>query len=201
VRRRIRSRQTFAKARPFPWPQNNMGRIATDPRRSPKFALRLGCFSSQRFGFRSTNCVTSRLNCCRPSSKRVGSVFMQSEAHTQPRSSARVSDADPFVVSRRFRLESPPQCAQSRQLLSSNEVRRVAFFPSSPIGVSRLIGLGRIFITLADLLKRMDSLAANSSGVGSAPISCRNLTAGAHDLVDRFDHMDANSDRPRLIGR
>ena len=43
---------------------------------------------------------------------------------------------------------------------------------SSPIGVSSEIGSLAIFITLRTFSKGICSLAANSSGVGSRPISC-----------------------------
>ncbi|MNC89181.1 hypothetical protein D3C83_50830 [compost metagenome] len=43
---------------------------------------------------------------------------------------------------------------------------------SSPIGVSRLIGSLAIFRTLRTFSSGMPSFSANSSGVGSRPISC-----------------------------
>ena len=43
---------------------------------------------------------------------------------------------------------------------------------SSPIGVSRLIGSLAIFSTLRTFSRGMPSFSANSSGVGSRPISC-----------------------------
>src|SRR6201994_2222869 len=84
---------------------------------------------------------------------------------------------------------------------------------SSPIGVSRLIGSLAIFRTLRTFSSGIASFSASSSGVGSPALpfrlllGCRlaaylmqHLPRGAHQLVDRLDHVHRDADRARLIG-
>ena len=71
---------------------------------------------------------------------------------------------------------------------------------SSPIGVSRLIGSLAIFRTLRTFSSGMPSFSANSSGVGSRPISCSIWRRGPDQLVDRLDHVHGDTDGARLVG-
>ena len=57
-----------------------------------------------------------------------------------------------------------------------------------------------ILRTLRTFSSGMASFSESSSGVGSRPISCSIWRRGAHDLVDRLDHVHGDADGARLVG-
>ena len=57
-----------------------------------------------------------------------------------------------------------------------------------------------ILRTLRTFSSGIASFSASSSGVGSRPISCSIWRRGAHDLVDRLDHVHRDADGARLVG-
>ena len=71
---------------------------------------------------------------------------------------------------------------------------------SSPIGVSRLIGSLAIFEDLAHLLERHGELFGELLGRRLAADLVQHLARGAHDLVDRLDHVHGDADGACLIG-
>src|SRR5205823_5228555 len=134
------------------------------------FLLRDGCFS-----FRSALASICRMRSrvtenCWPTSSSVWSVFMPIPKRMRStRSSRGVSDASTrVVVSRRF--DWIAASIGRIAFLSSMKSPRCES-SSSPIGVSKDSGSLAIFSTLRTFSSGMPSFSANSSGVGSRPIS------------------------------
>ena len=71
---------------------------------------------------------------------------------------------------------------------------------SSPIGVSSEIGSLAIFEHLAHFFERHGELFGQFLRRRLAADFVQHLARGAHDLVDRLDHMHGNADGARLIG-
>ena len=70
---------------------------------------------------------------------------------------------------------------------------------SSPMGVSIEIGSLAIFKTLRILSSVMSIFLASSSGVGSRPVSCNNLTANTVQFINGFNHVHGYANGARLI--
>ena len=136
---------------------------------------------------------------CWPTSSSVWSVFMPMPKRMRStRSSRGVRLASTRVVASR-RLAWIAASSGMIAFLSSMKSPRW-LSSSSPIGVSRLIGSLAIFSTLRTFSSGMPSFSASSSGVGSRPISCSIWRRGAHQLVDRLDHVHRDADGARLVG-
>src|SRR5258708_6373710 len=101
--------------------------------------------------------------------QRVVGVHADAEAHAQHAFLTRMSDASTRVVVSR-RLDWIPASIGSPPSFSSMKSPRCES-SSSPIGVSSEIGSLAIFKLLRTFSMGMRSFSANSSGVGSRPIS------------------------------
>ena len=84
-------------------------------------------------------------------------------------------------------------------VLVLDEIAKLAVFLVADGGFQRNRLLGDLH-HLADLFQRHLQLFGQFLGRGFAADLVQHLAAGAHQLVDRFDHMDRDTDRACLIG-
>ena len=161
---------------------------------------RLGCFSF-RSAFASIWRMRSRVTeNCWPTSSSVWSVFMPMPKRMRStRSSRGVSEASTRVVVSRRLAWIAASIGQDRVLVL-DEVAEVAESSSSPIGVSSEIGSLAIFITLRTFSSGMRELFGQLFRRRLAADLVQHLARGAHDLVDRLDHVHRNADGARLVG-
>src|SRR6266496_1976524 len=80
-----------------------------------------------------------------------------------------------------------------------DEVAKVAvlFLPDGGLEADRLL---RDLEDLADLVERQLHLLRDLLRARLAPELMHEVAAGPDELVDRLDHVDADADRPRLVG-